>query len=471
MSFHVVVPHVTDYRVTKGGTNGYRTIALACAGVGRTAVHQLEPDTTTAPSDSAVSRLSVRSHPDLPTMLAAISAELQAGDVVVKCVGAGRREDHLLDGEVVSLAVQARAKIAYLDGDAPVRLERMPFKYYLRDLLPSIDLVLLLGGGTQAEQQYRELGARDTLTVPVAATVHALADTTSSLWQSDVPGHGGRDIDLIITVGKASAREDRLPEWIAAATRAGYRVVFVGGDPPDMSVECLDPRDPVMLHDLHLRSRFTLNLLRDTARRFGYAPPNRVFEAAVAGSVVITEPYPGIELDLLPGTECHVLDAPEELPALLSAPCSTWTSTSAAGRRRVLASSRQGMAVLRGALARLASAPPPPRHGHRPIHGWLERLDGLPVVAHGPVPAAAIDAAANALPRSEIRASSDDTSGSVVVMSMADKEGFDDHLNGRKPEAVLVWFPPGTVILPGVRWLPGRDWLLTETGITTQVPS
>ncbi|UJW30527.1 glycosyltransferase [Saccharothrix sp. AJ9571] len=477
-TLHVLAPHVTDHRVTKGGTNGYRAIALACASTGPTQVHQLFPDSVTAPADSEVSRLRVCTHLNLRALVEAVEATLKPGDVVVKCVGAGRDEDHVLDVEVMDLARRAGARVAYLDGDAALRLDRMPARFYLRDLLPRLDVVFLLAGGARAEKRYLSLGAPAVVRVPPAITTFALGSIDSSTGgRTESPRATARDIDLLVTVGKVSAREARLPAWIDAAALAGRRVAVVAPPQPGIGapIEHLAPRDPIALQKLYLRSRYTLNLLRGPALRFGHTPPNRMFEAAFAGSVVITEPYPGIEQDLVPGRECHVLTDPGALPAVLDEPVDDWQRMGAAARERVVNSARHGMAKLRSALNDLLAKPPDPQPSvRRSTCRILETLDGSPVVLDDSVSSEALEAAMSVLPNSTVRVSKPDGPAElddvVLVLSVSAKEHFDDTWRGPSPAALFVWAPDGAPMSPRIHWLPGRDWLLTPAGISTRGP-
>ena len=89
---------------------------------------------------------------------------------------------------------------------------------------------------------------------------------------------------------------------------------------------------------LNCSARAVLNVSRESMARFGYSPATRVFEAAGAGSCIVTDLWEGIGLFLEPGREVLVADDGEEVVGI----CRRLTPERArdigrAGRRRVLA--------------------------------------------------------------------------------------------------------------------------------------
>jgi spore maturation protein CgeB len=54
-----------------------------------------------------------------------------------------------------------------------------------------------------------------------------------------------------------------------------------------------------------------LNVSRDSMARYGFSPPTRVFEAAGAGSCLITDAWEGVELFLEPDAEVLVAGSGE----------------------------------------------------------------------------------------------------------------------------------------------------------------
>jgi spore maturation protein CgeB len=60
-----------------------------------------------------------------------------------------------------------------------------------------------------------------------------------------------------------------------------------------------------------------LNINRESMAHVGFSPPTRVFEAAGAGSCVITDRWNGIENFFEPGTEILIADNAEDIVYLL----------------------------------------------------------------------------------------------------------------------------------------------------------
>jgi spore maturation protein CgeB len=89
---------------------------------------------------------------------------------------------------------------------------------------------------------------------------------------------------------------------------------------------------------LNCTARTVLNISRDGMARFGFSPTTRIFEAAGAGSCIITDKWQGIELFLEPGTECLVAeDGLEVAEAVLCLTDEGVRQLGQAARRRVLA--------------------------------------------------------------------------------------------------------------------------------------
>lgn len=459
---HVLVPHLLDYRVVRGGTNVYRAITLAAAHLAPTVVHHVAPE----PDEQIFGeRAVIRTYPSSRRLAAALADSLGPGDVVIKCAGAGRGADHFLDHRTVSAALDAGARTVYLDPDVASRLAMMPARHYLSDLLPLVDHVILLAGGPKAQTAYHRLGAVEVTRLSSALCTYALP------YQAKPPAYDERDIDLLVTVGGASTRDARLRTWLDAARDAGAEIVVVGDwDPADRYVSHVPLCDPRDLFRYYHRARHTLNLVRDIMRRYGHAPANRVFEAGIAGSVLITEPYEGLEEDLLPDVECRTVSGSAELAAALRQDPHDWHSMSTAGHARVVSSAHHALAGLHDVVAGLLGHPgaardravttPPPS---------LAQLDGRPIVAVGAVPVEAIAAVSRRLPNSrcDVRphcVAAELPPDAVLLTTAEHKDTVDTELSGRPPLAMLVWRDEDADEDADAgsrpRWLAGRDWLL-----------
>ena len=64
-------------------------------------------------------------------------------------------------------------------------------------------------------------------------------------------------------------------------------------------------------------SRFTLNLTRDDMVAAGWSPSVRLFEASACGAAILSDPWPGLEDFLTPGTEILLPKTPAEVAEIL----------------------------------------------------------------------------------------------------------------------------------------------------------
>ncbi len=64
-------------------------------------------------------------------------------------------------------------------------------------------------------------------------------------------------------------------------------------------------------------SRFTLNLTRDDMVAAGWSPSVRLFEASACGAAILSDPWPGLQDFLTPGSEILLPNTPEEVAGIL----------------------------------------------------------------------------------------------------------------------------------------------------------
>ena len=64
-------------------------------------------------------------------------------------------------------------------------------------------------------------------------------------------------------------------------------------------------------------SRFSLNLTRADMVAAGYSPSVRLFEASACGAAILSDPWPGLEEFLTPGSEVLLPSSPEEVATIL----------------------------------------------------------------------------------------------------------------------------------------------------------
>ena len=85
-------------------------------------------------------------------------------------------------------------------------------------------------------------------------------------------------------------------------------------------------------------SRFTLNLTRDDMVAAGYSPSVRLFEASACGAAILSDPWPGLEQFLSPGSEVLLpANSAEVVEILRHLPDSERAAIGRRARERVLA--------------------------------------------------------------------------------------------------------------------------------------
>jgi spore maturation protein CgeB len=224
-------------------------------------------------------------------------------DLIVKASGVGVF-DALLEARVPAVK-RSGALAVFWDVDAPATLDRVaadrndPF----RDLIPTYDLILTYGGGPPVVAAYRRFGAR--LCVPI---YNGLDPAT----HYPVPPEPQFACDLALIANRLPDRERRIDEFfLAVAADLPQQRFVLGGNgwsdkplPPNIAyVGHVYTRDH---NAINASARAVLNVSRDSMAAYGYSPATRVFEAAGAGSCVITDAWQGISEFFEPGREILV---------------------------------------------------------------------------------------------------------------------------------------------------------------------
>lgn len=226
-----------------------------------------------------------------------------SADLIVKASGNGVY-DELLERAVADLKSPSNL-VAFWDVDAPATLERLHQKSEdaFRSLIPRYDLILTYGGGELVVSAYEQLGARRCIPIYNALdpqTHHPAAP--EQRFAADLAFLGNRLPD----------REARVESFFLkpAAALPGKRFLLGGSGWADK------PLPPNVAYAGHVYTRdhnefnctptAVLNINRESMARFGFSPATRVFEAAGAGSCVITDYFEGVETFFEPGSEILV---------------------------------------------------------------------------------------------------------------------------------------------------------------------
>src|SRR5262249_8712245 len=129
--------------------------------------------------------------------------------------------------------------------------------------------------------------------------------------------------DLLLIANRLPDREQRVEDFFLAAARLAPDLRFVlGGE--GWGTKSLPENVRWIGHvgtndhnRVNCSARMVLNLNRDSMANVGFSPPTRVFEAAGAGSCLITDAWEGIEMFFSPDHEILIASCASEIVGLL----------------------------------------------------------------------------------------------------------------------------------------------------------
>ncbi len=457
---HLLVPSVSHAEVGRGGINHYRGIALAMAENVPTFVH--EPAMPLAAcEDWNVSGCSVRSWESPQRMIDALRREAGPGDVIVKYAGAfGVQADVAVEHDLLDVRASTGARLVYADPDAPHRLPLItagidaPWRRF--------DEVWVFQGGARACAEYASLAEGQVKQAPFS--VSALPTVRGAGHPAPTPREWrSRRYDLVITVGARSAREDRLTAFVGElAARSGRQLdVGVCGDVERELLARVDSRrvrverhplrDPHRLPEFYRLGRYTFNALRAECRGYADVPSCRLFEAAAAGSIPVTEDFPDRDRYFDEGV--HVLLAGDDVALPPPGPADhARLAVATAARVRVLAED----AVREiGALLHGVTPAEPRQHDEEPpaLRGELAVVGEWPGDVLAAVEAANPDLSTVTVTAGALVA----RNPAAIAVTAENKNAVDAVLRSADVRVgrVFVLTTPGSG--GQVRWVPGRD--------------
>jgi spore maturation protein CgeB len=245
----------------------------------------------------------------------ALAEAARNSDLLVKASGIGVFDDEL--EQAFPAFRPAHALCAFWDVDAPATLDAIAADpaHHLRRVVPLYDLILTYGGGNPVVAGYERIGARVCLPV-----YHALDPET----HFPVRSRCSFQCDLSFLGNRLQDREARVDAFFGrAAMILRHHSFLLGGAgwhgkilPANIRwVGHIGTGD----HNAFFGSGLaTLNINRESMARYGFSPPNRIFEAAGAGACLITDAWDGIEHFLEPGLEVLVASDGEEVAELVA---------------------------------------------------------------------------------------------------------------------------------------------------------
>lgn len=237
---------------------------------------------------------------------------------------------------VLDSPVQLRT---FYDLDTPVTLEALRAGQSLTYIGPrgfhDFDLVLSYTGGVALAEIETQLGARRV------APLYAHVDPAV---HHAVPPVDAYRCDLSYLGAYAEDRQATLNAlFIETARRLGGLRFLIGGAPypADFSwtenVFFVQHVPPAEHPAFFSSSRLTLNVTPRAMATMGFCPSGCLFEAAVCGTPLLSDPWPGLEMFFEPGREILVARTTEEAVRALERSDAELARMASAARERTLA--------------------------------------------------------------------------------------------------------------------------------------
>jgi spore maturation protein CgeB len=228
---------------------------------------------------------------------------------------------------------QANGVRAFYDIDTPVTLAALrsdTCEYLRADQIPQFDLMLSFTGGPTLQRLEACFGARRAR--PLYCSVDVEQYSPQLTPKSFALGYMGtysadRQPGLERLLNETA---QRLPKHRFTVAGAQYPTHLQW--PPNVQrIDHLPPHEHAAFYG---RQQFTLNLLRADMRKAGYSPSVRLFEAAACGTPIISDPSPGLEEVLVPGSEILLARDSDEVIGYLE-------QMSSGERRRIASAARE----------------------------------------------------------------------------------------------------------------------------------
>jgi spore maturation protein CgeB len=235
-----------------------------------------------------------------PQSLLRVAMKAAEADIVIKASGVGYEDEALL----LEMLRHKRpdSLSVFWDVDAPATLAQLRREpgHPLRRALRKIDLVLTYGGGDPVIAAYLTMGA--STCVPVYNALDPQA-------HHPVAPQDRFTANLSFLANRLPDRESRAGEFFfaPAALLPSHQFILGGSGWVDKAIP---PNIRYLGHvgtadhnAFNASANAVLNVSRDSMAENGFSPATRVFEAAGAGTCIISDSWPGVELFLRPTHE------------------------------------------------------------------------------------------------------------------------------------------------------------------------
>ncbi len=244
------------------------------------------------------------------------------------------------DGTILGdwITRQARGVTAFYDIDTPVTVagfQSGKISYMSAALVPRFDIYLSFTGGPLLRLMEEAYGS------PRARVLYCAADTSAPAPHNRSPHW------TLGYLGTYSAdRQRHLEELLFGTARAlpEQRFVVAGSQYPaalqwPANVEHIEHLPQAGHAEFYGSQRYTLNVTRDDMRRAGYSPSVRLFEAAAAGTPIISDKWPGLDTLFAPDREILLADSADQVVRFVAEiPEERRRDIAAAARQRILRS-------------------------------------------------------------------------------------------------------------------------------------
>jgi spore maturation protein CgeB len=250
----------------------------------------------------------LRLYEDWPRALPEASAAADQADVVL--VGS---LVHQATAITDWLAQRGRPLFFY-DIDTPITLEHLnrtrETEYIRADQVPLFETYFSFAGGPALAELEQRWGAKH------AEALYCGVDTT--VYRPVAPDP--RFACVLSYLGTYAAdRQPAVEDMLFGPARVMQeeRFILAGAQYPKMQLP------PNVQHEIHVyprdhsalycSSRATLNLTRQSMRKYGWSPSTRLFEAAASGACMISDTWAGLETLFSPGREVLLADTCAEV--------------------------------------------------------------------------------------------------------------------------------------------------------------
>jgi spore maturation protein CgeB len=240
------------------------------------------------------------------------SGEIASADAVI--VGS-----YVPDGVAVARFVLRTAKgiKAFYDIDTPVTLAKLAagdFEYVSPAVIPRFDLYLSFSAGPALDVLERRYRARAARALYCSVDVNAYR-----------PRRQKQRYDLGYLGTYSDDRQPALERLLLAPARRMPDLRFIVAGPlypPDIdwpgNVHRVEHVPPEAHAEFYGGCRFTLNVTRSDMIRLGYSPSVRLFEAAAAGTPIISDVWDGIDTFFEPQREIALAQSAEDVCRILT---------------------------------------------------------------------------------------------------------------------------------------------------------